>query len=99
MPSATLKHSENVSQYNSKEIDLSADIGYPLKVVVNGLQHEQPLFWQSWSSGELVGESSFLQPAGLALKMLFTQEDFASIPAQALMIRSEERRVGKECKL
>jgi|GEM_PF-3938578 len=86
MPSATLKHSENVSQYNSKEIDLSADIGYPLKVVVNGLQHEQPLFWQSWSSGELVGESSFLQPAGLALKMLFTQEDFASIPAQALMI-------------
>ncbi len=86
MQSAVLETSLAFTQSNCKEIDLSADIGYPLKVVVNGLQHEQPLFWQSWSSGELVGESTFLQPAGLALKMLFTQEDFASIPAQALVI-------------
>lgn len=86
MQANKIKTSAAIAQSHTKELDLSNELGYSLKVVVNGLQHELPLFWQSWSAGELVGESSFLQPIGLALKMLFSQEDFASIPAQALAI-------------
>lgn len=87
MPSATLQHPDNEVQYGNKEIDLSAELGYPLRVVVNGLQHPQPLFWQSWGENEMVGESYFLQSPGLALKMLFSNAELNQhIPAQALAI-------------
>lgn len=87
MQLATLVIPTTPAEKNHKEIDLSAELGYPLKVVINDLQHPQPLFWQSWGADEMVGESSFLQSPGLSLKMVFSNKELAEhLPTQALAI-------------
>lgn len=73
-------------QPNIHCVDLSHDIGYPLSIYVNTLQHQQPLFWQSWSGDELLEHSTFLQASGLPICMLLPPEQFSSIPSRVLTI-------------
>lgn len=61
-------------QIKAKEIDLSSDIGYPLRLIINAPYGPKPLFWQSWSNDEQLEESRFLQALHDRLIGRFNQE-------------------------
>lgn len=71
---------------NSHCLDLSNTMGYPMSLNINNLQHQQPLFWQSWSGNDLLEHSAFLQAPGLPLSMLLSPQQLSSIPDRALAI-------------
>lgn len=67
-------------------VDLSNEMGYPLSIHINSIEHKQPLFWQSWSNDDLLEDSSFLQAPGLPIAMLLSAEQLNNIPQQTLAI-------------
>lgn len=67
-------------------VDLSNEMGYPLSIHINSIEHKQPLFWQSWSNDDLLEDSSFLQAPGLPIAMLLSPEQLNNIPQQTLAI-------------
>ena len=67
-------------------VDLSNEMGYPLSIHINSIEHKQPLFWQSWSNDDLLVDSSFLQAPGLPIAMLLSPEQLNNIPQQTLAI-------------
>lgn len=82
---------QTYSEANSKHpdslcVDLSLEIGYPLSIYVNSPEHDQPLFWQSWSNNDLLADSAFLQAPGLPIAMLLSDAQLNHIPKHALAI-------------
>lgn len=70
----------------SQCLDLSDTMGYPISIHINDVQHQQPLFWQSWSGNHLLEHSAFLQAPGLPLSALLSPQQLRSIPAEVLAI-------------
>ncbi|MEC9021064.1 MAG: PcfJ domain-containing protein [Pseudomonadota bacterium] len=56
-------------------LDLSGQLGYPLTLEIQGWYGSQPFSWKSVSDGAVVAESRFLQPPGLPLDILRTQDN------------------------
>ena len=67
-------------------LDLTATVGYPLRICLNSPAGERPLFWCALQSGELIEQSRFLQPPGLPLPMLLAPEQLAALPEAMLRI-------------
>lgn len=67
-------------------VDLTEKVGYPLSIYINSIEHNQPLFWQSWNNNDLLEDSTFLQGPGLPLAMLLPDEQLNSIPKEVLAI-------------
>lgn len=67
------KHYGESSDWRS--LDLSAQLGYPLALDIQGWHSPKPFSWRSVSDGAVVAESRFLQAPGLPLDVLCTQDN------------------------
>ena len=67
-------------------VDLSAMMGYPLRIHINGAAGSKPLFWESWSRNERIASGEFLQSPGLPLNALIPKHERMLIPPQVLAI-------------
>ncbi|MGO1344778.1 PcfJ domain-containing protein [Chromohalobacter japonicus] len=56
-------------------LDLSAQLGYPLTLEIQGWHGPSPFAWRSISEGAVIAESRFLQAPGLPLELLLAQDD------------------------
>tara|TARA_R110000796_G_C14551688_1_gene433926 strand:- start:1303 stop:2541 length:1239 start_codon:yes stop_codon:yes gene_type:complete len=67
------KHCGESSGWRS--LDLSAQLGYPLALEIQGWHSSKPFSWRSVGDGVVVAESRFLQAPGLPLDILCTQDN------------------------
>ncbi|MCE8018704.1 PcfJ family protein [Halomonas sp. MCCC 1A11036] len=56
-------------------LDLSAQLGYPLILEIQGWYGPSPFAWRSVSEGAIIAESRFLESPGLPLEFLLAQDD------------------------
>ena len=66
------RHGENA---NWRSRDLSAQLGYPLTLEIQGWCGPAPFAWRSISEGSIIAESRFLQAPGIPLEMLLARDD------------------------
>lgn len=71
-PCRPIRHGEDT---NWRSLDLSAQLGYPLALEIQGWYGPSPFAWRSISEGSVIAESRFLQAPGIPLEMLLARDD------------------------
>lgn len=74
-----MQASVNNVRNDTKLIDMSAVMGYPLRIHINSITSSKPLFWYSHSSQQILAASSFLQSPGLPLSIILSESEQETI--------------------
>ena len=73
---------------NWRSVDLSAQLGYPLTLEIQGWCGSSPFAWRSISEGTIIVESCFLQAPGIPLEMLLARDDVIGegVPSELVFV-------------